>query len=331
MIEMDSKKIHENIDFVELKKIYKEGQNVTQYLAQKFSLANIDAEIIKYAYDLQAGSYTDFYTKNNSLWEEIGLERAEILRKFGDSPSSLLDGGTGEATTLTAILNNFSGKPQTIHAFDISFSRLLFAQAFLKRGRFDGSAVKLAVADLRKIPYAYNSFDLVITTEAIEPNGGYVEEIISELFRVARQRIIMIEPYYERSSLEARARMDQHKYVKNLPKVIEKLGGEILATEELKVNVNSLNPYWAFVVVPPQKDRSFTSIKNPSTGSTNYQCPISATPLRRMGQVLYSDASGLAYPVVNEIALLDRSNFFPANALPVLLKSTDSAEVLSVK
>lgn len=225
MIEMDSKKIHENIDFVELKKIYKEGQNVTQYLAQKFSLANIDAEIIKYAYDLQAGSYTDFYTKNNSLWEEIGLERAEILRKFGDSPSSLLDGGTGEATTLTAILNNFSGKPQTIHAFDISFSRLLFAQAFLKRGRFDGSAVKLAVADLRKIPYAYNSFDLVITTEAIEPNGGYVEEIISELFRVARQRIIMIEPYYERSSLEARARMDQHKYVKNLPKVIEKLGG----------------------------------------------------------------------------------------------------------
>lgn len=303
----ENKKLFKQIDFVELKQKFREGINVTQFLAQKLSLSKIDAEVIRYAYDLQAGSYTDYYTKHSTLWNDLGHERAEIIQKYGKTPNSLLDGGTGEATTLTSILNHMKTRPKEIHAFDISLSRLLYAQEFLKRGQFERENVKLAMADLREIPYVDQSFDLVLTTEAIEPNGGYVTEIISELFRVARQTVIMIEPYYEGSSAEAKARMDSHNYVRDLPAVIEKLGGALVSLEPLKVNVNPLNPYWAFVVTPPRSQVNQTSAQ--------YQCPVSHTPLTKIGDVLFSEQSGLAYPIIQGIPLLDSSNFFVAHAL----------------
>ena len=74
--------------------------------------------------------------------------------------------------------------------------------------------VKLFTGDLDRIPLASDSVDVVLTIHAVEPNQGREEAILSELLRVARKHLVMIEPSYELASAEARERMDRLGYVR---------------------------------------------------------------------------------------------------------------------
>ena len=58
----------------------------------------------------------------------------------------------------------------------------------------------------------------MLTIHPIEPNRGREEAILSELLRVARRALVMIEPSYETASAEARARMERLGYVRGLPR-----------------------------------------------------------------------------------------------------------------
>ena len=52
------------IDVLEAKSIYQKGENVTNYLRQKFGSEVNTSEIIEIAYDLQAGSYVENVESN---------------------------------------------------------------------------------------------------------------------------------------------------------------------------------------------------------------------------------------------------------------------------
>jgi len=86
---------------------------------------------ILYSYDAQAGSYTRQIEdpRVRELKDNLGRHLAAILDEF--APNSVLEAGTGEATSLVPILRHLRTKPAHILGFDLSLSRLLFAHRHL--------------------------------------------------------------------------------------------------------------------------------------------------------------------------------------------------------
>jgi hypothetical protein len=129
---------------------------------------------------------------------------------------------------------------ERIHGFDLSTARIAKAHQWLAMQQL--SDVALSVASLERIPYPDNSFDMVYTPHAIEPNGGREAPILQELYRVANHLLLLLEPCYELASSQAQARMREHGYCRNLAGSAEDLGYRILRHELFPISKNPLNP-----------------------------------------------------------------------------------------
>jgi hypothetical protein len=90
----------------ELKAAYERGENIIALLRKKFGSPINTEEFIEISYDLQAGSYISAMENsvNAAKVQNYAGEIARILRKYG-APTSLLEAGVGEATTMAWVLN----------------------------------------------------------------------------------------------------------------------------------------------------------------------------------------------------------------------------------
>lgn len=146
---------------------------------------------------------------------------------------------------------------------------------------------------------ADNSIDVVYTSHSIEPNGGYEEPILRELFRITRKFLILLEPGYEIAGDEARRRMEAHGYCRNLKGTAESLGYRVLEHKLFPLTANPLNP------------TALTIIQKDATGeppSHILACPRFKTPLEELGGMLFSPEALLVYPVVGGIPCLRIEN-----------------------
>jgi hypothetical protein len=73
---------------------------------------------------------------------------------------------------------------------------------------------------------------------------------LAEIFRVAKIKVCLLEPYYEGNSNEVRRRMRRLCYIRGLPDTIEELGGVLEDCVRVEHAVNPLNPTYAFVMRP---------------------------------------------------------------------------------
>lgn len=290
-------------------KAYEAGGNVTE-MSRMLSGEDINTpEIIEVAYDLQAGTYSDFALQNSEYIADVTCEMAEIIQKYCGSDSlDMLDAGTGEMTRLGGVLEHLS-EDTTVAAFDISWSRIRKGKAFLA-GHFSNSVcarIEPFVADMFHIPLADNSVDVVMTSHSLEPNGGREAGLVGELLRVARQKVIMIEPSYEHNSPEGRKRMDHHGYVKDLPTHIEQAGGQMDALFPLRNSYNKENPSYVHVVTP---DGAEQKVKGRA-----WVCPVTKRPLLDKQGFYWCPESKLVYPVIDGIPLLRQELAILASAL----------------
>lgn len=161
---------------------------------------------------------------------------------------------------------------------------------------------------MSSLPFADHSIDLVYTMCSLEPNGGREEQLIQELARVARKYIVMLEPSYELANQEQRHRMDLHGYVKNLPSVARNVGLEVLLTEKFPVDENPMNPT-AITICKVIEDNEKKIEPNP------FACPITKTPMEKVGDCFYSKESMLAYPIINGVPCLTADNAVVATKL----------------
>jgi ubiquinone/menaquinone biosynthesis C-methylase UbiE len=281
----------------ELQALYKQGKNIIQLLREEQGLQHNTEEIIEIAYDLQAGSYiaamenTEMaeHRKNYSL--EIATTILSLCK-----PTSILEAGIGEATTLSGVLQNI-GSDVSSYGFDLSWSRVVYAKRWLQDNGW--SDTTLCTGNLFHIPFADNSIDIVYTLHSIEPNGGNEKPILQELYRVTRKFLILLEPGYELANDEARQRMDLHGYCRNLKGIAESLDYNVLMHNLFPFTSTPLNPT-AITIIKKDDDSVPPSYV--------LACPKLKTPLEQIGGMLFSPEALMVYPIVGGIPCLRIEN-----------------------
>ena len=281
----------------EVREIYLSGKNVTQFLREQYGVTCNSNEIIEWAYDLQAGSYVKAM-EDPAMSDHKDKYALEIAKHIGSlcRPKSVMEAGVGEATTLAGVLKHLD-IPVLAHGFDISWSRVAHARKWLNRNGLENT--RLCTAELQNIPMADSSVDVVYTSHSMEPNGGAEEEILRELYRVARKYLILLEPAYDLAGEEARARMRRLGYCTKIRETIQRLEWNVLAHELFSHSVNPLNPT-ALTIIEKRVDE--VSAVDDRDG---YVCPKFKVPLVEYnGEALVSKDSWLAYPILGGIPCL---------------------------
>lgn len=286
----------------QLKEYYEQGQNITQFLRNEMSVQHNLREIIEIAYDLQTGSYISL-VQDGEMAQRQDHYSQELVRIITSlcQPTSVMEAGVGEATTLSGVLQHLRGGGEiTGYGFDLSWSRVFYAKKWLHSKGISNAV--LCSGDLFNIPFADNSIDVVYTSHSIEPNGGNEIPILGELYRVTKHYLILIEPGYEFASDEAKRRMDYHGYCKNLVGTAHSLGYDILRYEPFHLTISDpLNPSALIIIRKP-----------PSDDSIQHQhvlaCPRFKTPLNNIGNMLFSPEALVVYPVIAGIPCLRIEN-----------------------
>ena len=291
-------------DAREIRALYDRGENVTRWIQAREEADTNSVTAILYSYDAQAGSYVDALREPaaRALKQDLGRELGAILDKL--APGSLLEAGIGEGTSLAPVLAHMSKQPAKVLGFDLSLSRLLFARRHLTENGYEN--VKLFTGDLERIPLASESVDVVLTIHAIEPNHGRESAILSELLRVTRKHLVMIEPSYELASAEAQARMDRLGYVRGFPENLKGLGHPARVIERWSHNANPLNEA-ALIVV----DKVSTEVGT----DPRFASPISGRDLIERKDCWFCPEDGHAFPIIDGIPCLTVENAVLASKL----------------
>jgi ubiquinone/menaquinone biosynthesis C-methylase UbiE len=294
---------------VGMRQAYLEGKNVMSFarnILKKYSASDNQRIAILIAYDLQAGTYIEAVRKNYDFYKSWCRQLVSLMKNLIPKQGSILEVGVGEATTLSGVLELLGKKVSLAFGFDISLSRLILANEYLKRNI---QKVKLFVADLQNIPLPDNSVDVVYSSHSFEPNRGYEEIMILECMRVARKAVVIVEPIYELASSEAKLRMDSHGYVKGLYKTAKRLNLEVLDYRLLKFSSNILNPSGVLSLKKKyDKLNSKLNSKIVLRQKAFYICPITGHRLAPDKQNFLRSNMGTLYPVLSGVPLLRKEH-----------------------
>lgn len=290
-----------------LKKIsdlYNNNKNIIDYLKKLDSSQQNSVEDIMISYDFQAGTYVEYYKKNNALVEEYTDAVAKVINNLKSHQTSIFEVGVGEATTLVPLQKKLKHKFSFVGGNDISWSRVAVAHDFAES---QDVKAELVVGNIFELPLADNSIDIVYSSHSLEPNGGHEMELLKELYRVAKEYVILFEPAYELAGEAARKRMEQHGYVTALYDTAKQLGYNVEEYRLLEGCSNPLNPTGVMII----KKESDSSVENKSM----YYCPLTKAPLTKKGNVYYADDALLAYPVMDGVPLLIKEQAVVATKL----------------
>jgi SAM-dependent methyltransferase len=275
--------------------IYKKGGNIIQYLKSLEGNPGNSTEDILISYDFQAGSYIKI--ADSEFQKNYCSGISKVINSLG-AARSIIEVGVGEATTLGNVLKALKNQPKNIFGFDISWSRIKYANHYIKTLNIKNAV--LTTGDLFNAPFQSDSIDIVYTAHSIEPNGGREKEALEELYRITNKYLVFIEPSYEHAPPEGKERMEKNGYISNFYSTAKTLGYDVI---EHRLFDNSI----------PLNPSGLTIIKkntNNDAGPVHLACPISKTPLKKYGNVLFSEDSLLAYPIIDGIPCL-----LPQNAI----------------
>lgn len=273
---------------------YDKNMNLTELLKlERFEINSFAIEVI---YDLQAGSYTQFLKENPEESHEFVSEIVKIIAPHVNSCSSLLDAGTGEGTNIIPLIKKLDLGIES-YAFDISWSRLSFG---IKNSILHSTNISFAVGDMLNIPMATSSIDMALTIHALEPNGGREVEILRELARVSKKKVILIEPDFDNASDEQKSRMRKLSYIGSLREAISNAGLTIIDIVPLGNNSNLLNCASIYILKPNAEKQSSKEL-------TRWVDPIFHSGLVQYEGGLRS-AEGLWFPVLKGIPFLRKED-----------------------
>lgn len=285
-----------SLDIADLRALYSKGGNIMAAFRQAGGKATNSAEAVKISYDLQSGSYTKAWAES-AYRQRHDLYCGEIAGILSSlTPTSLLEAGVGEATTLCSVMSRFSGQLSRIAGFDLSWSRIKFAREHAQHRGFPD--LLLCTGSLERIPYPDTSFDVVFTAHAIEPNHGKERTILRELLRVTQRFLVLFEPSYELGGSTTRARIEKHGYCRDLPRLAEEEGGKIVA-HRLIDNPMSCENATALLAIEKSGDRGKTL-----RSIAEFSCPCCRGSLDLVRANRYCSRCATVFPVLDGIPCL---------------------------
>ena len=297
------------MDPVQLRRLYAERRNILSHLRNSRGLDVNDELSIMLSYDLQSGSYIQSITKDPFVAEQHRISAnklAQVLDRL--RPDSFLDAGIGEATMACSVLNAMKRPPRHRYGFDVALSRLLYGQIWSrKQGQPN---LKLFQGSLLAIPILADTFDVVFTNHAIEPNRDKEREILAELYRVSRRYLVLREPSWQFGDDASRAWIEHHRYIKDIPDALRDLGYEVV--EHAPFGEGDANPRnRSALTIVEKRDRDLGTVPTTPFPESPYASPFAKTPLVVTGEALYSDDDALVFPIISGIpCLLGESGIF---------------------
>jgi hypothetical protein len=178
----------------------------------------------------------------------------------------------------------------------------------------DYRLLKLFVADINEIPLRDKSINITTSSHALEPNGGTLKELLSELFRITIDKLVLFEPCFEINTEEGKQRMERLGYIKNIDGVVEELGGKLIEKITIKNTINPLNPTVCFIITPPPSVKEVPSTKANSKRSM-FSVPGTDIPLIKVEDYFFSNQVGLCYPTLKAIPILKSNAAILASSL----------------
>lgn len=286
-----------DLSIEELRQAYSRNENITKLLSAQGGMER--EEVIEVAYDIQSGSYTDIALSDPRQLQYYAEQIYGLCSGFISGCDSILDCGAGELTTISALSQHLPVHMRLL-ACDLSLSRLRVGSRFAERFMRNDLARKLElfVADMGRMPLADNSVDAVFTSHALEPNHGRESILLRELLRIARRHLILFEPSWENATDVVRAKMEEHGYVRDLPRHIEEAGGRLISIEPLPHPSDPTNPTYCYIVAVAEQ---INALKNTTH---DFQCPRSGFALQKLSNYWWSVEGGWAYPVIEGISCM---------------------------
>lgn len=291
-----------------MREAYAQGENMMDFARRTLGYQDNLGVATLIAYDLQAGAYVRHALSDPEGKRRWCTQLAELIAPLLPDGGSVMEAGAGEATTLAGMLAALP-RPTKALGFDISWSRCAHGVGWLRRMQQPAS---IFVADLFNIPLSDNSVDVVYTSHSIEPNGGREQAALSELLRVAKRAVVLVEPIYELASPDAQARMRDHGYVRNLRSVAESLGCKVSDYRLLDFYVNPLNPSGVVLIEKAVDDGFEVQFEQ------RWRCPLTHAAMRPGAEVFVSAGTGFVYPVLGGIPLLSRDHAVLASAFEAM-------------
>ena len=268
--------------------------NYREFLVKNTQLSI--SEITRLSYDLQSGTYVKFYNKlktNKNIY--IYNSNMKNLSKYINNKKiqTLLDFGTGEGTKLPYILKH-NKQLKKIFACDVSFNRLSVGYDFLKKElkKEDLSKVTLFCNENFELPFKNNSIDLVFTGGVLENmSNNKMDNMILELLRVTKKRLILLEPRIDNISITDLRRMKKFKLNFNLNKILKK--NKINFIEDVWSKLEDNNSPYSIRIIDK---------KTKSSKDQNFYLKNENYPLRKMNNFFYSKF-GKIIPILNNIVI----------------------------
>ena len=232
--------------------------------------------------------------------ENMRLIRTEINDVLEKVPfSNVLEVGAGELTSLSAVCEKF-GKDVQYFGVDLSLNRLQKGAKEFSARR--GIEAKICKSDAVRLPFEDDTFDLVYTRHTLEQIPQLYRQVLSELIRVSKRRIVLFEPSYELGSITQKLRMLHKDYVRGIPKFLTQVDTKISvhAPYLMKNSANPLNHTACFDIRLSSENANLQSSKE-----IQFVCPKSKKNLQARDTYLYCSDEGRAFPIVEGIPILE--------------------------
>ena len=123
--------------------------NIIKWLKQEKNEKINDLSDILISYDFQAGTYINYFKDNKQARFNSVSRLAKVIDDISVECNSILDCGVGEATDLVPLLESVNRHFDVIGGFDLSWSRIKYAQNFIRNEYKGKSEISLFVRDLR--------------------------------------------------------------------------------------------------------------------------------------------------------------------------------------
>jgi SAM-dependent methyltransferase len=275
----------------EVKEMYDRGANIMKLFHELEPGATNSLRAILTSYDLQSGSYIKFVTEHPDFVDNYMGTLARLLD--GMAPASLLEAGVGEATTLVNVLARMTKVPAEAYGFDLAWSRIACGNEYAAAKKV---SPHLFVGNVMEIPIQDDSFDIVYTSHTIESNRGREQDILRELYRVARRYVVLLEPSNELGSEESKRHIEEFRYCRDLPRHAAELGYKVIEHRLYDYHWSQRNQT-SLMIIEKGLDRQ--------PGRTDfYACPACRHPLDLHKGNYYCRECFLVYPVIGGIPCL---------------------------